>query len=133
MKKVLLKKSFSSENGFTGADIAVAIMIFVIFAGVISSLLYSIYANSISIEKSAYASAYATIILEKVDEKSYNEITNDFMELIQNEIDYDSSYDITLNTTELYYNKVKQVELILKYDVQNEERIIKINKLKIKE
>ena len=133
MKKCLIEKNFSSENGFTGTDIAVAVLVFVIFAGVISNLLYSIYLNSILIERAAYASACATAILEKVDEKSYGEVTNNFLELIEDEISYDDEYDITFSVTELYYNKIKQIELNLKYDVQNEEKSIKISKLKIKE
>ena len=133
MKKIINSKSFSSEKGFTGADIVISVIIFILFAGVIASLMYMSYKNSISIQKGAYAGAIATVILEKTDEKPYEEINNNFLNSNQSEIDIPEGYNVTYESSELYYNLIKQVKVTVTYSLEGQNQSIIISKLKIKE
>lgn len=128
-------KKLLDNKGITGIDLTIAIIVLSIFAGLIVTLMSNIYINSIEIQKSANAMAYATIVLEKVDEKSFNEIDENFVNTLINngEIDIDSSYTINFSTEVIEENLLKKVVVNVSYDVNGVQRLIKINKLKIKE
>ena len=92
------------------------------------------YRTSIEIQKSANAMSYATIILEKVDEKAYDKVTNDFLKEIQNEINIDSEYEVKFNVTEIENNDyAKKVVVKVSYTINNQKKQINIAKLKVKE
>ena len=133
MKKIINSKNFSSEKGFTGVDIVISVIIFILFAGVIASLMYMSYRNSISIQKGAYAGAIATVILEKTDEKPYEEINDSFLNTNQSEIDIPEGYTASYTASEVYYNLIKQVKVTISYNLEGETQSIIISKLKIKE
>lgn len=147
MKKLYKKfiSKFKSDKGITGADITLAIIVISIFTGLIANLMYSNYRMSLDIQKAAIADAYATIILEKVDEKSFTEVCDtDFVKNLQkyNEIDIDENYTITYNVTDCssYMFQVlnkeaqpafKKITVTIQYD--NGSKEIVVNKLKVNE
>lgn len=127
-----------NNKGITGVDITIAIIIIITFTGVIASLMFSIYNTSLNIQKGANADAYATMILEKVDEKSYDEVDENFIQMLKDDKEIEISDDyITELTIEPYtdyqYELIKKVNLIIKYTVNKEEKKLNITKLKIKE
>lgn len=127
-----------NNKGITGVDITIAIIIIITFTGVIASLMFSIYNTSLNIQKGANADAYATMILEKVDEKSYDEVDENFIQMLKDDKEIEISDDyITELTIEPYtdyqYELIKKVNLIIKYTVNKEEKTLNITKLKIKE
>ena len=130
-----MKINFKSSKGITGIDISVAVIVIVIFTGMIASLMYSNYKTAIEIQKSAQADAYATIILEKVDEKPYEDITDNFIsDIIKDEIDIDyTNYQLLMSVEEVEENLIKKVNLTLKYDFEGKTKQLVITKLKIKE
>lgn len=135
MKKIN-KNILLDNKGVTGTDLVIAIVVIAIFAGLITQLMASIYKISIDIQKSANANAYATMILEKVDEKPFEEVTDDFVANLNDEISIDDSFNITIKVTKLEdidENLVKKVDLTLKYNINGEEKQLFISKLKIKE
>ncbi len=127
-----------NNKGITGVDITIAIIIIITFTGVIASLMFSIYNTSLNIQKGANADAYATMILEKVDEKSYDEVDENFIQMLKddNEIEISDDYvtELTIEPyTDYQYDLIKKVNLIIKYTVNKEEKTLNITKLKIKE
>lgn len=127
-----------NNKGITGVDITIAIIIIITFTGVIASLMFSIYNTSLNIQKGANADAYATMILEKVDEKSYDEVDENFIQMLkdENEIEISDDYvtELTIEPyTDYQYELIKKVNLIIKYTVNKEEKTLNITKLKIKE
>lgn len=128
-------KKFLDNKGVTGIDLTISIIILSILSGLIVSLMSSIYKTSIEIQKSANAMAYATIVLEKVDAKSFNEVNDDFVNTLKNngEVEIDSDYTINFATEEIEVNLLKKVIVNVLYDVNGEQKAIKISKLKIKE
>ena len=69
-----MKRIISNNKGITGIDLTIGIIVLSIFSGVIISLMVNTYSTVVEIRKSANAMAYATIILEKVDEKSFEKV-----------------------------------------------------------
>ena len=133
MKKRNMK--ILDNKGVTGIDLTISIVVLSIFSGLIITLMSSIYKNSIEIQKSANAMAYATIVLEKVDEKSFNEIDENFVNALKTngEIDVANDYAINFSTDVLEENLIKKVVVKVVYDINGEQKSITINKLKIKE
>lgn len=129
-----MKKIFN-EKGITGIDLTIGIVVLSIFTGVIVSLMLNAYSTSIGVKKSANAMAYATIILEKVDEKSFEDVNDSFVEYLEalGEVDISDDYTITFNTEVLEENLFKKATITVSYDVNDDQKSITINKLKIKE
>ena len=74
MKNIFKKKLIKNQYGFTLTDVVIAVVLIAIFTGTVATLMYNTYLQGVSIQKGASANAYATIILEKIDEKSYNSL-----------------------------------------------------------
>lgn len=128
------KNKLYNNRGITGIDLTISIIALTTFTGIIITLMINNYRTSIEIQKSANAMSYATIILEKVDEKAYDKVTNDFLKEIQNEINIDSEYEVKFNVTEIENNDyAKKVVVKVSYTINNQKKQINIGKLKVKE
>lgn len=131
MKK---KKILYNNKGITGIDLTLSVIVLTTFVGIIIGLMVNNYRTSLEIQKSANAMSYATMILEKVDEKAYEKVTDDFLSTISGEISMDSDYDISFNVSQLDDSDyVKKVTIKVSYVVNNQRKDINISKLKIKE
>lgn len=132
------KKNLQNDKGITLIEIVVGIILLSIFTGLIINFIFESYSEAIGIQKSANAIAYATIILEKVDEKAYEEITNDFVNNLKStsEIVIEDDYiiDFVVKPIEEFEEDlIKQVEVTIKYNSNNEQKFLTIKKLKIRE
>ena len=129
------KNTLLDNKGVSGIDLAISLIIIAIFSGVIAMLMANMYRTSIEIQRSANAMAYATIVLEKVDEKSFEEIEDDFVEKLKSsgEFSMDDSYSINFSTDILEENLFKKIVVKINYEIGGEQKSITINKLKIKE
>lgn len=129
------KKRILDNKGITGIDLVTGLIVFGLFVGLITSLMTSIYRQSIEIQKSANAMAYATIVLEKVDEKAFEEIDNDFVTKLanSNEIVIEEGYTIDFSANNFINDLLKKVTVKVVYDINGQERLLTIDKLKVKE
>ncbi len=136
------KEIIKENSGITGIDLVIAIIIMSIFIGVITSLMTGIYKQSLEIQASSNAMAYATIVLEKTDEKSFEEVQEpNFIENLSKsgEINIPEDYEVTFevsnpdNVSEEVSSVIKKVAVTIKYKINNEEKSILISKLKVKE
>lgn len=136
------KEIIKENSGITGIDLVIAIIIMSIFIGVITSLMTGIYKQSLEIQASSNAMAYATIVLEKTDEKSFEEVQEpNFIENLSKsgEINIPEDYEVTFevsnpdNVSEEVSSVIKKVAVTVKYKINNEEKSILISKLKVKE
>lgn len=135
MKKFSNKKS---QKGITGVDLSIAIIVIIVFTGVIANLLYNSYRLSLEIKKRAVADSYITTILEKVDEKSFEDVSNSNFVSNLNDVSIDSAYTVNYNVSDygngynINGNPVfKKVTLTISYN--NGENKITVNKLKVRE
>lgn len=136
------KLNIKGNNGITGIDLVVAIIIITIFIGLLTSLMVGLYKQATDIQKSANAMSYATQILEKVDEKTFEEVKDlNFVENLKNsgEITIPEGYTVTYEVSDLpdvasEVNEVMQkVKVRIDYKILNEEKSMFLVKLKIKE
>ena len=129
-----MKKIISNNKGITGIDLTIGIIVLSIFSGVIISLMVNTYSKVVEIRKSANAMAYATIILEKVDEKSFEKVNDSFVSYLEalGEVDISDDYKVACRTDPLE-DSFKKAIITVRYDVNGEEKSITINKLKVKE
>lgn len=123
-----------NNKGITGIDLTISIIVLTIFAGLIVGLMVNNYNVAIEIQKGANAMSYATMILEKVDEKAYEKVTNNFVQELGDEISINSDYTVNLEVNKADdKDYVKRVTVKVTYTVNNEEKSLVIRKLKIKE
>ena len=130
------KHKLKENKGITGLDIVISMIVIATLTGLIATLMAKIYYRSIEIQKSANANAYATIVLEKVDENPYESVDNNFLTTISQEVVIDSDYTVTIaveNIEGVDENIMKKVTVNVKYSLQGEEKQLIISKLKIKE
>lgn len=123
-----------NNKGITGIDLTISIIVLTIFAGLIVGVMVNNYNVAIEIQKGANAMSYATMILEKVDEKAYEKVTNNFVQELGDEISINSDYTVNLEVNQADdKDYVKRVTVKVTYTVNNEEKSLEIRKLKIKE
>lgn len=136
------KSRYKEEKGVTIIDLVIAIIVMSIFVGIITTLMTGIYKKSLEVQISSNAMAYATIILEKIDEKSFKEVQEpDFIENLQEsgEVTIPKEYTIKLslenpeNASKDVSDVIKKATVTVSYKIRNEEKSISISKLKVKE
>jgi len=78
MKRILNNKRTdrrSSESGFTGADVLVAIAIITLFTGLITSISYNIYLATSSTQRMSQANSYISDVFAQADKLYYDDVT----------------------------------------------------------
>ena len=70
-----MKKFLRSNKGITGADALLAVALATLFAGIIATLAYNIYATSSSLKRSSQALEYITSTFEYVANQYYDGVT----------------------------------------------------------
>lgn len=143
---------FKNNKGITGVDLSVALIIIVLFVGIISSLVYNFAVSSRNINRKATATDIAIYKIEKIKQNfinnngvtepdDYGNILYEYAELNE------STGDITLHdaSTDAYKTPYKVETKIIKYAHYNEssyiqglsnedkDRILQENLLKIVE
>lgn len=132
-------KRLKEKKGFTGIDVVVAVLIILLFVGMLVTAFYNIYKISTEIAFEAEALQYLVSALEYSDKINYEEVTE------QNLLDYLANEEIPENYTVTFriqsYNQidstkqdiVKIVTGKIVYQIENKEEFIEISKLKVKE
>ena len=134
------KLNTKNNKGVTLVDVTIAAIIIAMFTGLIATLMYKSYIMAIEVEQTSTANAYATIIMEKTDEKPFDSINENFLTTISDEIAVDTTkYHITFqvdNVEETYQIEgediFKQVTVTVEYG-KDFGRKITLEKLKVKE
>lgn len=133
------KKILKQNNGYSVADLVVAMLILIMFTGVIGSLYYQIVLNNSLVQMNALAVYYAVKVAEEVDKVSYNEVDSTFQNYIKSNYNIPESFNILINVEN--YNKdntsikdiLKTVTIKVEYTCLNTTRNYELKKLKVKE
>ena len=72
-----MKKRLSSQKGYTGIDVAIAVAILIIFTALISTIFLNIYLQHADAQRNATATSYLTTIAELIDRTYYQNINFD--------------------------------------------------------
>lgn len=125
--------------GATLTDVVVAMLIIMLFTGILTTTFSNIYKNNIHIKMNAIAVDYAIKILEDIDKMPYDEVNMSLNEQITKKYGDYNNYRAHLDIEN--YNKddeskediIKIVTLTIKYKVLEADEQYVVKKLKIKE
>lgn len=132
-------KKIKSENGFTMEDLMIALVIIMIFVGVITTTMYTVYKLNIETNLTSQMTSYAVQILEDIDKISYEEVNSDLASTYNEKFSIPSSFKIDIQVsnygegTENIKDIMKIVNLKISYTLQGNEEQFSVQRLKIKE
>lgn len=67
-------KNLKKSNGFAASDGLIAVLIIVLFSGLITTIIYNIYLSNASIKRMSTAAGYITTVFEYLDKAYYDDI-----------------------------------------------------------
>lgn len=132
------KINIKSNKGFTIADLAIALIVFVIFTGIIGTLFYSSFKINSQARISAVATNYAIEILEDIDKISYDDVQNGMESKYIEQFSIPEGYELSINVQKYNLGNdkvdlIKKVKLTLSYGMMGDTEQIVIQRLKVKE
>lgn len=133
-----INNSMKKEKGFTMQDLIIACFIITLFVGIITSLITKVYSTNAKTDLMSQMAFYSIQILEDIDKRSYEEITNDLANNYHSQLSIPLGFDINIEVTnygeeEKLKDLIKIVKLTISYEFQGERETYKVEKLKIKE
>ena len=75
-----MKSKLKSEKGIIATDALIAIMLIVLFSGLILTLGYNIYLSNAGLKRMSTATKYITDVFEYVDQEYYDDVTENTLE-----------------------------------------------------
>ena len=134
----MIKTNIKSNSGFTITDLVVALIIFLIFSGLVVTVFYSSYVVNSKTKITASATNYSIQILEDIDKITYDEVQNGMENTYRQKFSIPDGYSLKMKVTN--YNEgndkedlIKNVELTIEYKIAGDNEKIVINKIKVKE
>ena len=134
----MIKTNIKSNSGFTITDLVVALIIFLIFSGLVVTAFYSSYVVNSKTKITASATNYSIQILEDIDKITYDEVQNGMENTYRQKFSIPDGYSLKMKVTN--YNElndkedlIKNVELKIEYKIAGDNEKIVINKIKVKE
>lgn len=144
-----IKNQCKQNNGFTTADLAVAVVILMIFVSLIATAFYNYYMSVTQKNRSAMATNCAIDVIEQTKKMNYEEVTqesiNRLIENLKNGIEIESGntifipqpYEVTAqvekynetqnNTTK--QDLIKRLTVTVQYVAGNKMETIEMSKL----
>lgn len=134
----MIKTNIKSNSGFTMTDLVIAMIIFLIFSGLVVTAFYSSYVVNSKTKITASATNYSIQILEDIDKITYDEVQNGMENMYRQKFSIPNGYSLKMKVTN--YNEgndkedlIKNVKLTIKYKIAGDTEKIVINKIKVKE
>lgn len=132
------KQTIRSNSGFTVTDLVIALIIFLIFSGLVVTAFYASYVTNSKIKVTASATNYSIQILEDIDKITYAEVQNGMENMYRQKFSIPDGYNLKIEVTN--YNDgndkedlIKNVKLTIEYKITGDTEKIVINKIKVKE
>ena len=137
MKKQRFLK-LKSDNGFTMIDLIIAIAIFVLFAGIVGTLMVTIFKVQSDSQVDEVGTLYAIQIAEYLDKIGFDEVQSGIGDSLAKSFNIPSNFTVTVEVSDYKptgetISLVKEVDINLEYSFANDSRNIRIHRLKIKE
>lgn len=130
------KLDFNNNKGISMTDIVIAVIILTMFASIIVSFYYKIVYYNSSIKMNAKAVSYAITIAEDIDKILYEDVETHllkdkykFEDRFQAEVTVKKYKDINPSVEDI----IKIVTITINYEFLDENKIYKIEKIKVKE
>ena len=119
-----------SEKGFTGIDMAIAVVVLFIFVSIIAMLSYSINSSAKEINLKSEATAIAVEEIEKLKNKTFDEISKTGKEGFYKTITIKDYSEIA---QEKVPGLVKQATVTISYQFKAEEKKVELSTIFSKE
>ncbi len=136
------KTKIKKEKGATGLDVATGVVIFMLFSTFILTLYVQIYKQTSIIKIHEDAMGYIISICEDIDMRNYGDTEDlqQYTELIKTKIGLpEDRYNLQISQ-EKYISThpdaediVKRLTISITYNFDEEDRVITVNKIKVKE
>ena len=126
-----------NSKGFTGTDIVLSIILVIIFTSIILSLMYNVKMENDKIKLKTITNIYLMETLENIGIASYEEITNENINLFPAEMS--DSFGKTINVQQLNLEDptkediIKKVKVTISYTIKDKTYEEVAERLKIKE
>ena len=134
----MIKTKIRLNSGFTTTDLVGAMIIFLIFSGLIVTAFYNSYIVNSKTKVTASATNYSIQILEDIDKITYDEVQNGMENAYRQKFSIPNGYILKMEVTN--YNEendkedlIKNVKLTIEYKIAGDTEKIVINKIKVKE
>ena len=72
-----MKKFLKEQKGFAASDALIAVLIIVLFSGLIATISYNIYLSNSSIKRMSKATGYIVDVFEYIDKINYEDVTKE--------------------------------------------------------
>lgn len=134
-----MKKYLRSNAGISFADLIGAISVVILFVGAISAVMYNSHVVNLQIKVTEVAVGYSVEILEYIDKVTYEEIDENFINMIHEEFNISDSYNVEIEITNYtdynpsYDDLIKIVNVSVTYEFEGRLEGIKVDKIKVKE
>lgn len=124
-----------SNKGFTGVDVAIATLIFIIFAALIGSLFYNISNTTKKMERKTTATNLAIEVIEGLKVMEFDALNNDLkVENVKDasgeNINVPTGYNVAISVDDYKNgNVVKTISVVVSYKNKNDIEDVKIETL----
>ena len=130
-------KIWRSQNGYTGIDVAVSIIILLVFTAIISTIFVNIYMQYSDAQRNSVASSYLVSLAETVDKMYYQDVSTENLQDAISNMNIAKGYTVTANVTRYQTGDsedlVKTVSINVSYKLGNNTKNLSIDKIKAKE
>ena len=72
-----MKNKIREQKGFAASDALIAVIIIVLFSGLIATISYNIYISNSSIKRMSKATSYIVDVFEYIDKINYEDVTKE--------------------------------------------------------
>lgn len=132
MKRKLI--NFKSNKGFTIQDVAIAVVVLVLFAGVIAGSYLSIYKIQVQTKLTAVASIYGIQIMENIQKISYDEVVPNMEDKYRSQYQIPDAMGLEIEVIQHdLNNQIKDIKLTISYTASGKTENIVLQELKVKE
>lgn len=130
--------NLKSDKGFTMQDLIIAMAIFALFSVIVGTGLVSIFKVQADSQVDEVGTLYAVQIAEYLDKISFDEVENGMGDLVAKKFNIPTNFTVIINVSDYkpedeVTSYVKDVDINLEYNFNNNSRNIRIQRLKIKE
>lgn len=137
MEKIDVK----NQKGIAATDSIIAVLIIILFTGIIMTLSYNIYLTSTLITRNSQASEYAIKIFEETEKVYYDDLTQEYVDNYINTLSISTGYIVNvtietydnLETEEQEEDVVKVITLEITYKLANKDKVLQMTKIKKRE
>ena len=113
----LISEKVKQNKGFTTGDIVIAIAIFTVFVGIMSSVFYNYYLTTTARNRNAIANNCVISIIENIKKMKYEDVDSNAVNLqiqnMKNEKKIPSGYEVAASIVS--YQEMKTKKMLLKY------------------